>query len=710
MRLSGSRPSLSLYKGIFPPNGPSCTIFKYLTLLDYREYKQLSSTTKKKWQMVADHFLTLTWFDLESWAGPRIVARGKSYQHGGRVNELARTESGDLLAWVDGSRRYATLVSYSGKEIISSCTCPFRMNCKHAVAVVLEYLEYMKKEKIVPLSNEKDERLELIREGDKALQESISNDELNEKEIEDSGSQSYQKRSLEIKRFLTSRSKEKLVEWLISLADRYPKIYSELHDSACLASGSITKLVKATSRDIDRTSAEPGWWNSWQSQGFTPDYSRILSNLKRLLDAGYPDEVVALGNKLFRAGTAQVGQSDDEGQTAMQIADCMIVVFRALQRCSLPDVEKILCALDFELEDEYELCNGLDEFWKKKFKREDWSVVADKMLDRLSHWKPKNGMNSFSRDYNLNCLTDIIIRALKNAGRGREIIPLAMQEASKTHSYERLIKLLRKEGRTDEAEEWIRRGFEATRKIWPGIANHLRQQLIEIRSQRRDLKSVAAIRADEFFEAPSLHSFKDLKIASEKADVWPAVRQKALLFLETGKLPPQIEGGNASEEKSSWPLPSIGLGKKGTRTSLRFPLTDVLIEVAIYEKRVDEVLKWYDIQSQRRQAFWGWEGELDDKVALAIASRYPDRAVDIWKEIAESHIARTKPSEYTEAAKYLRKIQKVMKEQGRGKEWAAYLAKLRVENARKRKFLEVLDRVSGKPIIDRRKIPIINDK
>lgn len=48
---------------------------------------------------------TLKWEDLEDWAGPRIVDRGRRYQQQGRVTDLAITSDENLVAWVDGSER-----------------------------------------------------------------------------------------------------------------------------------------------------------------------------------------------------------------------------------------------------------------------------------------------------------------------------------------------------------------------------------------------------------------------------------------------------------------------------------------------------------------------------------------------------------------------------------------------------------------------------
>ena len=108
-----------------------------------------------------DPFADLGWADLNRWAGGKIVGRGRGYQRDGAVEALARTSGGGLIAWVDGTRRYATLVERdAGGGLLSTCTCPFEGACKHAVAVVLEYLECLEQGNPVPRARANDERFE----------------------------------------------------------------------------------------------------------------------------------------------------------------------------------------------------------------------------------------------------------------------------------------------------------------------------------------------------------------------------------------------------------------------------------------------------------------------------------------------------------------------------------------------------------------------
>ena len=47
---------------------------------------------------------------MEEWAGGKIASRGKSYQRQGLVSDLAITDDGGLIAWVEGKERYAVKV------------------------------------------------------------------------------------------------------------------------------------------------------------------------------------------------------------------------------------------------------------------------------------------------------------------------------------------------------------------------------------------------------------------------------------------------------------------------------------------------------------------------------------------------------------------------------------------------------------------------
>ena len=640
-----------------------------------------------------DLFEKLNWDDLQGWAGDRVLSRGQDYQRSHRVQELAQTESGEFVSWVQGAKRYATQVGFKGGELISTCTCPYGGACKHAVAVVLDYLDCLKKNMEVPKIAGQDKRLSLVK---KIGDEDQWDEEEDEEDEEESGADNIPPRRLSkstrgaLKSFLEDQTKEQLISLLEDLAGKHSIVRQDLQDRLDLAKGSVKRLVGAVRKEIHNLSSEPAWRNHWNNEGYVPDYSRVKDRLEFLLSKGHADEVVAIGKELLEAGIRQVEMSHDHGEVGMEISSCMDVVFRALPQSSMPPVEQMLWMIDARLDDEYDLCYGAESFWKKKQKASDWSSVADILMERLNKLHPTGDEDSFSRNYRRDGLSNWIVRALENSGRNEETIPLCEQEAVETKSYHRLVKALIKAKRFEEADQWIHRGIKATQKGLPGIAKQLRDTLREMREEEGDWLKVAAFRVDDILGSPSLAAFNEMRKASERAKVWPAVRTAALLYLETGKNP-QLD--------PSWPLPESGVKKEPAYPHEKAPMIHTLIDIAIDEKRPDDVLRWYDYRKAKREKYWGWDGYQEVSIAEAVAEHYPDRALAIWKGLAEKEIALTKPSAYETAAGYLRKVRTLLKKLKRENEWQAYLLQLRQANIKKRSFIEILNRLESRPII-----------
>jgi uncharacterized Zn finger protein len=156
-----------------------------------------------------------------------------------------------------------------------------------------------------------------------------------------------------------------------------------------------------------------------------------------------------------------------------------------------------------------------------------------------------------------------------------------------------------------------------------------------------------------------------------------------LAYLQTGK-------SHRQAKDPAWPLPELAVAPLSTRRVPRvgaFPDLTTLIDIAIHEQQPAEVLHWYDQQHR------AWDGNQDNRVAEAVANDFPDRAIAIWRRLAESYIAQTKPSTYQQAAVYLRRIKAVLEERQRGKEWQELLQSVRTQHARKKKLIEMLNQL-----------------
>jgi uncharacterized Zn finger protein len=646
-----------------------------------------------------DFIKNLSWDDLREWAGNKIVSRGQSYQRSGLVKDLAITPEGSLVAWVQGTHRYATLIDVQKNKLISNCNCPFGATCKHAVGVVLEGLDFLKKKKEIPLCSEKDTRLAVLDdfkldEEEEDWEEEWAQEREKEKKKPRSSkglSALKTKADVSLQSFLEGQTKAQLVELIQDLAKSTPGVSQVLEDRQALSKGTVNRMVQSIRIEISELSSKPGWRHYWDNEGYIPDYSGVEERLKALLAKGYADEVVSLGKELLEAGINQIGMSDDEGETGMEIASCLDVIFQALLKSSLSPVQQMLWAVEAELKDQYELCQGLEQFWKHLFNKDAWSELADILLKRLKGFVPYTREDAYSKKYRRDQLTDWVVKALKKAGRQKEIIPFCEQEVKETENYSRLLKHLIEANRFQEAEQWIQKGFKATLKKWPGIAHDLRKMLRDIREKEGNRLQAISFWAEDFFYDPNFHTFQALQKAAQKGEVWTEVKAAAMEYLETGKRP---------QNSPPWPLPICEIPLDTTRSRKEFPVIDTLIDIAIAEKDPIKVLHWYDRKKSNRFD-WGWGSSQDVRVAQAVVNDYPDRAIAIWKKQAENLVAQTKPRAYEEAATYLRKISQTFKDLSREKEWQTYSANLRQKNIRKIRFIEILDSMDGRRIIDR---------
>jgi uncharacterized Zn finger protein len=618
----------------------------------------------------------LTVLDINEWAGSKIVSRGRSYQQEGLVSELVITSDGNLIAWVTGSVRYATRVGMGKGDLPDSfCSCPYQRNCKHGVAVVFEYLKRIKNNQDVPQGEPDDPRMEMLNE--------------TEEDLESASARKPGSRDLhaEIDAFLQGLNKSNLVNLIHEMSRLYPDLACNLADRFRLQKGDIKSLVTRLRQEIHATGEQPGWSSHWNDDGFTPDYSGIRRKLDTLIDAGFADEALSIGKELMKSGMNQVGMSQDDGQTAEEIEECMPVIIKALQQSSLPPADKLYWALDVLLADEYDLCGSFDKFLQLKHPPAAWNELADRLLVRLDELKDEPKNNGYGYSSIRRTLVDYIIHALNRCGRRKEVIPLCEMEAEKAGDYGRLVGRLIALKRYRDAERWIWKGLHACKQGEAGTAHSLREWMIKLLTLEKRWPEVAAIQCEEFVRYPSWQTFTDCRGTCFKNGTWTVVRECLLNFLENGHRP---------WEQNGWPLPASALEPPETERREKFPRLIDLIDIAINENKPDQVLRWYDCLSRKTSDRFRVD---DDEIATAIQKHAPERAVAIWIKMAEAQIALTKPSAYQQAARCLQKAGKVMSRLNKRAQWRQYLETLRTNNIRKVRLVEILDGLMGRSIV-----------
>ncbi len=600
--------------------------------------------------------------DLEQWAGATIFKRGKGYRR--RVHDLAVTEEGHLVAEVVGSENYATRVWMTHGEPDHECSCPYDGPCKHAVAVILAYLDCVAAGTSVPRidGDELSDRLSTYGlAGDLGTERAVDPDEA--------------------RAALDALTKAQLVEWAMDRFAFDPSLFDTLPLAGPLTDEAPDWAVARLRRQIRKTASERGWQDYWRHEGHTPAYSPIREQLKKLLNDGHHEAVLKLGEELFKLGTTQVEESDDEGETAGEISDCLAVVLEAMRQTKRPAAERMIWYWDKLLNDSYCLLDGLTPPVNEvQMKPADWREVAEAFGNRLAASPKPDGRGRWSSErYRREQLLKYTQRALGEAGEEHRAIELMIAELPYCDNYVDLVDALSASKDYDQAVHWIYQGFRLTLEHSPGIAWKLVEQLLDIARRRRDWLLAAALRVEGFLERSTVDNYRRVEQTARKKGCWPQVRSGLLRYLETGSAPSSAAG---------WPLPDTGLPFPARRFRRDTPDHDSLITIALHEKRTEDALRWFREAPHKDQHA--------DRIAQAVAKTHPDVSIDVWRGKAESLIARVQPSAYREAMPYLSKMEKLMQGLGRSDDFRRYIAAMRVRHKAKRRLMAELDTLEKK--------------
>ncbi|ARN57192.1 SWIM zinc finger family protein [Sedimentisphaera salicampi] len=627
-----------------------------------------------------DRFLELTWNDLIAWAGTKIVSRGEGYKS--KVSELAAFQSG-LIATVRGTFVYSVHVKIDKDgDLESECSCPYAVNCKHGVAAVLKYIEMHEKGIEVPEAKEYDPRLLLIKQQNSEHTLSIA-------QINSSiyGHTEKENEAEQLSELLDGKSKGELKELIYELIDVFPGITKELIKRNKLTKEKAEKLIYWLKEYLETAYDEVQFDYYGEPDENILDYQEINSNLKRLIRAGYADEVLELAAQIVSAGIYQMDTLYSEEFIELDFEKISPVLFCALQKSSATEEEKMEHALNVVLEDSYKFFDDFRIFLIKNRPESQWSRFADRLLVHLkvigfSKVSPNHGKDHFRDTF-----VDWLVYSLEKAGRNNEILYICRAEARTNNKYPRLVEVLREQKKYDEAKKWISEGIKQNQEIYSGIVGRLREQLKQIYKLEKDWASAAIMDVEDFIISPGKDNYAACEKINKKNKTWTEVRELLLEYLEKGNLP---------WENLSWPLAKPENIDAETNTYRFFPNIRSLVYIAIYEKDPERALYWFDKQNElsfREPVHFA------DDVAEAAKDCAPQRAVEIWQKIAEDYINQTKVKSYYEAAEYLRKARKIMKQNGRENEWEKYLKELQQEHHRKRRCIQILSKLSLKPII-----------
>lgn len=344
----------------------------------------------------------------------------------------------------------------------------------------------------------------------------------------------------------------------------------------------------------------------------------------------------------------------------------------ALQKAEMSGAEKLTCIDQWNTWDEYSMWEGSFNALWKSISKQDWNLYLEQLLIQLK--VSKNAENRTS-------LLESVLHGLPFSSIKQTRLELFEAYAEETPLESELIK------------EWKRQKLHS--KLIPFLVNKINTSLRNERHLdllRDELESsllaqnrkeeAMAMRRDLFIGKPSLAGYQTLARLSSGSVFKKNVSASALHYLETGN----AEGLQKLLAGKSPILANQNL--KNMKHILKFPCAELLFEIAVKKRNVNEAVRCYDILIKNTQKMW--IPEMDSFVKL-IADQYPERALTYWKQKAEGLIAQTNPRAYEDACAYLEKVIRLYTKKKLVIEWQSYEQNLRVEFKRKTTFIKLLD-------------------
>ncbi|MDO8871912.1 MAG: hypothetical protein Q7V05_04165 [Methanoregula sp.] len=666
-----------------------------------------------------DPLWNFTWSDLDAWVGAKTLVRGRQYQREHRVENLAHASSGELVAWVTGTERYATAVAASGVTFKSWCTCPVGTSCKHAVAVVLEYLESLKNNVPVRTLADNDPRILIFACSMPGSKTDLPFAKVPEQKtlfgISGPGKNRGDISAEEVLHdYFDGLTKTDLVELLDKICRESPEIGQDILSRNTLASADPEAILESLRADIAALAQDEGKV-PWNRRSAVTDYSTMNDRMEVLLSSGFADAVLRCGQDLFRFATAEIDKMDENGDDrydgydedddeesedfAGEVSECINTVFLALDRSTLPVHERMMYVSDLEFNDDYGLCPRNHPFWNGPFTENDWSRFVDLLISRMEADQNEGDWKDNSLFSPRENFIRKLLFAFNAANRSDDAIHFCIVTAGKPGYSPSLVRYLIRMKRGDEARKWIEREIRLVHGDYRKEIE-LRILLCELWEQEEDWLHIAGMRAAEFLSSPSIEGYRKLKTASERAGVWWEVSEEILDFLALDKKPVSCVSQSVDGEMILIILPRSGVISLKPERKIPAPAFELLIAIAIEEKDHYEVLVWYDMYLTGKPARF-LPTVLVEGIADTIAENFPDRAVAMRKHIAEVYLKEARPRSYESAMVQIRKTKETLKRQDRLPEWELYLSELKKNHSRKKLFLDMLVILDERPIVKR---------
>lgn len=551
---------------------------------------------------------------LRETVGDKTFARGSAYQADGRV-EIMTIGEARVVARVDGTEIYRCELTGRGKSFSGDCTCQAfadRGFCKHLTAVALTVND-LEPGELRQASN----RLGKIRD------------------------------------HLRAKGIDRLVEMVIGLAERDPKLLEELQLSAALDTADDATLSAQLKRAITDATRVRGYIEYRDMRDWARQIDGALDRVSVLLEGGRALLVLELLDHFFaRMDEALTKVDDSDGGGGACYARACGIHLAACEQVKPDPIELARALFAREVNSDWDFFFGASETYADILGTAGLAEYRRLATEAWQQVKSRRGRRTEVRPGGEYALRAMMERFAERDDDVDAIIAIRASDLSSAYHYLGVAQLCLDKGREQEALKWAEEG------LWK-FEDESDQHLVLFACnllQRSGRNEDANERLWKLFSRePSVELYLRLKSATGDGKAKIRVRDKAIAALSAQ--------ADESRAQSEWSV---------------FGAAEILVRVLMAEGLLTDA--WAAIGKH------GCREILMEELAKASEADLPAEALKAYAELVERKVRMGGQGNYSDAHAMIKRMRRL---EGAAQH-SAYLSDLMSRHRAKRNFIKLL--------------------
>lgn len=463
--------------------------------------------------------------------------------------------------------------------------------------------------------------------------------------------------------FLARQEKDRLVELLVGQALVDDHFFQTLEFERAKGEGREPNL--AALRRTLAAAFDPGDVYSYDDvYSYAAELHQAVDVLQDLAKQGQAREVIDLAEYALTLTEKALGEVEDSDGEVYVVLERLRDLHLEACKKARPDPAALARRLfAWEMRTDWDSFYGAADTYAGVLGKKGLAVYRELAEAEWRQLLARKPGADWQFDARRSRLAHILESLARSAGDLEALVAIKSHDLSRASAFLDVAQIYKEAGKSDLALEWAEKGVRAfPQRTDPRLRSFLAG---EYKARRRHEEAIALIWAN-FTDGPGLASYQDLKKYAERAGIWSGWREKALGVLR--------DLARQASRRSPSLRPAFEFeGSPASR----------LVEILLWEKKEEEA--W-----QAAQQF-GCSEELWFKLAKLREGAHPEEALAVYQRQVEAALQQVSQQGYEVAVARLRRIRDVMKRSGKTREFATYLASLRLAHKRKRNFVSLLN-------------------